>query len=208
MLPTEAARAQLRHVYRQPTAVWLDALASLPFARRALADAATQTPPPLVTLVVYNLPNRDCAARSSGGELCCARMPPNHPTCEMTWGGDCAYGLGRYEAEFLTPLADMLREFSRVPTALVIEPDSLPNLITAHSGACRGRATTDGYKRGVSLAVKTLAPLASATYLDAGHGGYVACSLSRDLVGGGSGGLALVAFRMRSGSASMPHIHI
>ena len=173
LLPSAHERARLIDIYNQPTAVWIDQIAAIPNARRALADAAQQTPPPLVLLVVYDLPNRDCAARSSGGELCCVAMPPNQPTCQLKWGGDCTYGLRRYADEFIGPIAALLGEYASVPIALIIEPDSLPNLITSHTGECRGGATTDGYKRGVAHAVRTLAPLASAVYLDAGHGGWV-----------------------------------
>ena len=177
---TTPHRQQLIAAYNQPTAIWLDQIASLPAAQRALDAASRQSPPQLVVLVVYNLPNRDCAARSSGGELCCARMPPSQPVCQMKWGSDCSYGLQRYETEFIAPIANMLRQHPSVPVALIIEPDSLPNLITSHTGECQGRRS-EGYKRGISHAVRTLAPLASAVYLDAGHGGWV--SYETNLVG-------------------------
>ena len=99
----------------------------------------------------------------------------------MKWGTDCNHGLTRYRQEFIDPIAAMLRDFPTVPTALILEPDSLPNLVTSHSGECRGAATTDGYKRGVSYAARTLAPATAALYLDAGHGGWV--SYENNLVG-------------------------
>lgn len=173
LLPLTGDRERLRVIYNQPTAVWIDSIAAIPRARRALAAAARASPPSLVTLVVYNLPNRDCAAQSSGGEICCFDMPPSMPSCQLKWGGNCDHGLSRYRNEFIMPIAAILAEYQSVPTALIIEPDSLPNLVTSHTGECRGGATTDGYKRGVAHAVRTLAPLASAVYLDAGHGGWV-----------------------------------
>jgi cellulase/cellobiase CelA1 len=36
-----------------------------------LKDAASKSPVPLVTLIVYDLPNRDCRAHASNGEICC-----------------------------------------------------------------------------------------------------------------------------------------
>jgi cellulose 1,4-beta-cellobiosidase len=166
----EPARARVRAAFNKSSAVWLDSIASVARARRALATAAAKPTPPLVVFVVYNLPNRDCAASASSGELCCMRMPPTVDTCQLKWGTDCEHGLARYRDEFLAPIATLLRAFATVPVALVLEPDSLPNLVTSHTGECRGRATSDGYKRGVALAARTLAPLAAATYLDAGHG--------------------------------------
>ena len=65
--------------YRQPTAVWIDTSAAPAGAERALAHAAAAAPPQLLVLVVYNLPNRDCMAKASQGELCCTRMAPGKP---------------------------------------------------------------------------------------------------------------------------------
>lgn len=48
----------------------------------------------------------------------------------------------------------------------------MPNLITG-KGACRAAATKASYKEGVTHAVRSLAPLAAAVYLDAGHGGWM-----------------------------------
>ena len=60
------AAASMRDV---PVAFWVDKKAKLPELESLLADAATQPGPPLVQVVVYNLPNRDCDAASSNGEL-------------------------------------------------------------------------------------------------------------------------------------------
>jgi hypothetical protein len=36
-----------------------------------LRDASTRSPPELVVLIFYDLPNRDCHAKASNGEICC-----------------------------------------------------------------------------------------------------------------------------------------
>ena len=164
------ARAALTAAFARPTAIWIDKIASIPFAEEALRGAAAASPPQLVVLVVYNLPNRDCMAMSSQGELCCVEMHPAGRACERSWGKDCAYGLGRYREEYIAPIERMLRRWSQVPVALVIEPDSLPNLVTGTGGACMGGATKDSYTAGITHAVRTLAHVAEAVYLDAGDG--------------------------------------
>lgn len=59
--------------------------------------------------------------------------------------------------------------------ALVIEPDSLGNVVTnAGNKACTDETVT-AYKEGVRYAVKTLATVAphAAIYIDAAHGGWM-----------------------------------
>jgi cellulose 1,4-beta-cellobiosidase len=63
-----------------------------------------------------------------------------------------------------------------VPVALVIEPDSLPNLVTNTAmPACGNAATQAAYKAGVVYAVEQFAAHVPdvALYLDAAHGGWL-----------------------------------
>ena len=64
----------------------------------------------------------------------------------------------------------------QVPTAIIIEPDSLPNLATnLKNPHCANTATNAAYTKGIQYAVKTLATEApnAALYLDAAHGGWL-----------------------------------
>jgi len=38
-----------------------------------LKDASSKSPPELVVLIFYDLPNRDCDAKASIGEICCTK---------------------------------------------------------------------------------------------------------------------------------------
>jgi len=59
-----------------------------------------------------------------------------------------------------------------VAVALVIEPDSLPNLVTnSNLTTCQNSAS--GYKEGVAYALKSLNLPNVAMYIDAGHGGWL-----------------------------------
>lgn len=56
--------------------------------------------------------------------------------------------------------------------ALIIEPDSLPNLVTnVNLQACQSSAA--GYREGVAYVIKTLNLPNVVMYLDAGHGGWL-----------------------------------
>ena len=47
------------------TAFWVDTKAKIPAMADMLTQAATKSPPELVTIVVYDVPNRDCASNNS-----------------------------------------------------------------------------------------------------------------------------------------------
>ena len=141
-----------------------------------LIDAASQSTPPLVVFVVYDAPNRDCAAVASYGEICCNYNADG--SCAYTNKGDCADGLAEYDTDYLEPFAQLLSQYgSKVPVALVIEPDTLPNLATNLDPdtypSCADVATQASYKSAVSAAVnkfKDACP-SCTIYLDAAHGG-------------------------------------
>ncbi|HMA94361.1 MAG TPA: glycoside hydrolase family 6 protein, partial [Polyangiaceae bacterium] len=76
---TAAAKADkanadlIRKVATFPTAVWLDSIASVANVSKTLDAAEKQVgsdgQPVVATFVVYDLPNRDCSAKASAGEL-------------------------------------------------------------------------------------------------------------------------------------------
>jgi len=130
---------------------------------------------PLVTVILYDLPNRDCNARASNGEICCSYNADR--TCDYSAAGDCAAGLNEYETTYVNPFAQVLAQFDgRVPIVVIVEPDSLPNLATNQGNpSCGNSATVAAYTKGISYAVTTIkakAPHASV-YLDAAHGGWL-----------------------------------
>lgn len=158
--------AALREVARQPTAIWLDRIEALSRVPRALDEVAGQTAtdsqPRVPVFVVYNLPNRDCAAKASAGEL--------HAEAE---------GEARYRREFIDKLAS---EFARHPKqriVAVIEPDSLPNLAT-NMDVPKCAASADLYKRSVAYAIATLSLPHVYLYVDAAHTGWLGWDSNRN----------------------------
>ena len=155
-LDTEVGKLVARAA-RIPTAVWLDKISELPRAEEAL-DLATEQQsrtgrPVLVVFVVYNLPGRDCSARSSNGEL------------------SATDGLPAYEKRYLQPLLSILRKYPSPRIVFLIEPDSLPNLVTnMWSPKCAASRST--YIEGVARAAEVLSDFGTV-YLDVGWSGWI-----------------------------------
>lgn len=108
----------------------------------------------IVPIVVYDLPDRDCAALASNGEYSIAN------------GGAANY------QNYIDSIRTVLLKYPSVPVVLVIEPDSLANLVTNTNVAkCSNAAST--YKTLTVYAVKQLALPNVTMYLDGGHGGWL-----------------------------------
>ena len=138
-----------------------------------LQDAASKPTKQLVTFMIYDLPNRDCHAKASNGEICCTYNADG--TCNYLGGGDCSAGLREYERQYIDPIFGVLDRFDElVEIVLVIEPDSLPNLATnLDDPKCGNTATDNSYKHGISYAINKFQDLRVTMYLDAGHGGWL-----------------------------------
>jgi cellulose 1,4-beta-cellobiosidase len=165
-----------------PSAYWLDNKKKITGSgtdtmEGILADAASKATPELVVFIVYDLPNRDCHAKASNGEICCSYKADGR--CDYLDSGDgtCSAGLKEYQEEYIDQIAAVLKKNAgKVPVVLVIEPDSLPNLSTNKADPRCGNSNTEtAYTKGVSYAVETLAAAdpSVAMYLDAGHGGWL-----------------------------------
>jgi len=140
-----------------------------------LRDAASKGRPQLGVFMWYDLPNRDCKAHASNGQICCKKHADG--TCDRRSDGDCAEGLREYKDEYVDPFIEVLQDFQhRVPIVVVVEPDSLPNLATnmAHPH-CGSSATKRAYKEGISYSLQQLSQKTPAVtvYLDAAHGGWM-----------------------------------
>ncbi|KAK3985713.1 family 6 putative glycoside hydrolase [Cladorrhinum sp. PSN332] len=118
------------------------------------ANQAGANPPKAGHFVVYDLPDRDCAAAASNGEWAIANG-----------------GVANYKA-YIDRIRQYLVAYSDVRTILVIEPDSLANMVTnMNVPKCQGAAST--YKELTIYAIKQLNLPHVAMYLDAGHAGWL-----------------------------------
>ncbi|KAM0269187.1 hypothetical protein ACHAPA_004455 [Fusarium lateritium] len=124
-----------------------DTLADISKANKAGANYAGQ-------FVVYDLPERDCAAAASNGEY--------------SLDND---GKNKYKA-YIAKIKGILQKYSDIRTILVIEPDSLANLVT-NLGTAKCAKAEAAYKELTIYAVKELNLAHVTMYLDAGHGGWL-----------------------------------
>jgi cellulose 1,4-beta-cellobiosidase len=165
----------------QPTGVWLDRISAIGgngspttgnmglanhLDEAVLQDAANGAAPMVIQIVIYNLPGRDCAALASNGEL-----GPND--------------LPRYRTEYIDVIAEILRRpaYANLRIVLIIEIDSLPNLVTNRTTRPTGTAQCDtmfanrGYVDGVGYALATFGAIPNVyNYVDAGHHGWLGWS--------------------------------
>ncbi|EUC31993.1 glycoside hydrolase family 6 protein [Bipolaris victoriae FI3] len=104
-------------------------------------------------LIIYDLPGRDCAAKASNGELAVGEI-------------------NIYKTQYIDPIVTIIKKYPNIAFALIIEPDSLPNLVT-NSNLATCQASAAGYREGVAYALKQLNLPNVAMYIDAGHGGWL-----------------------------------
>lgn len=163
-----------------PSAIWMWGKAAIPQLTDHLERAAGASEMQTAVLIMYNIPNRDCAALASSGEICCKR------TSSVDGGGcsrsfddsdDCSDGVYEYKTEFVDPIVAILRQYeTRVRLVVVVEPDSLANLATnLDHPVCGHKATQTAYKEGIAYVLKTLATkvTTAGVYLDSAHGGWL-----------------------------------
>jgi cellulose 1,4-beta-cellobiosidase len=154
-------------IANQSTAVWLDRIAAIAGVNGGMGlkdhldEAVSQAggQPLTIEFVIYDLPGRDCSALASNGEL--------GPT-----------EIGRYETDYIDPIKALEGDskYANLRIVNIIEPDSLPNLVTNAGGtagstdACATMKANGNYEKGVSYALGQLGSLSNTyNYIDAGH---------------------------------------
>ena len=138
-------------------AIWLDTIEHmnnwlLINLKTALAEQNATGKTVLTVFVVYDLPGRDCHAMASNGELLANDSDFN-----------------RYKTEYIDVIESHLKKYKSQPVVLIIEPDSLANMVTNLStSACA--SSKKYYYDGHAYLIKKLGVLPHvAMYLDIGH---------------------------------------
>jgi cellulose 1,4-beta-cellobiosidase len=166
--------AQEAKVAQYSTAVWLDSMAAVTggtgyttsltgHLNNAVQQAASSSQPIVITFVIYDLPNRDCAALASNGELTVSNN-----------------GLATYETKYIDPIASAMSQtkYSKLRIVAIIEPDSLPNLVTNLNIAKCAEANSSGaYVQGIQYALNKLHAISNVyNYVDIAHSGWLGWS--------------------------------
>jgi cellulose 1,4-beta-cellobiosidase len=154
--------AQASAVAKVPSFMWLDTASKVPLMGSTLADIraankAGANPPYAGIFVVYDLPNRDCAAAASNGEYSIANN-----------------GVANYKA-YIDSILAQVQTYSDIRIIFVVEPDSLANMVTNLSVQNCAQAES-AYFECVNYAITTLNVPNVAMYLDAGHAGWLGWS--------------------------------
>lgn len=175
---TGVVKENLKVMRNAPSAYWIDKYEKIEgnttsSAEGVLAHAASKSPPELVVLIWYDLPNRDCDAHASNGEICCTYLPSGY--CDYTTESTCEDGINTYKTKYVDRFVKVLKKYdSTVPIVIVVEPDGLPNLATnLGDPKCANEGTQRAYKEGLTYALGELAKTDVTVYLDAGHGGWL-----------------------------------
>lgn len=191
--------AKMETVKKYPTAVWLDRIAAIyggenNGGRKSLEETldavlAQKQPntPITATFVIYNLPGRDCHALASNGEL------------PLT-----AAGFETYKSDYIDVIASIFAKpkYSDIRIVTIVEPDSLPNLVTNLSTPqCAQANSTNIYRDATRYTLNALHAIPNVyTYMDIGHSGWLgwdtnrgpAIDLFTSVVSGTTAGLASV----------------
>ncbi|MCC8250647.1 glycoside hydrolase family 6 protein [Saccharothrix luteola] len=180
----------------QPTGVWLDSIASVHGADgtmglRAHLDEALRQNATLVQLVLWNLPGRDCGRLATNGELAWGELP-------------------RYKQEFVDPIAAILADpaYARLRVVTVVEPNSLPYLVTHVQPrsdatlACEYVKAAGSYTEGIGYALAKLGAIRNVySYLDISHHGNIGWDDNRKPT------LALLVKAATSGGSRLGNVH-
>jgi cellulose 1,4-beta-cellobiosidase len=172
---TGTTAEEMQVVGQQSTGIWMDHIGAIyggtanngrmslqAQLATALADESGSTPI-IVPIVIYDLPDRDCAALASNGELSISNN-----------------GLQYYEQDYINPIAQILTDYehTNIRVVAVIEPDSLPNLVTNESVANCASANSSGvYTSGIEYALNKLHAIPNVyNYMDIAHSAWLGWS--------------------------------
>ncbi|WP_445739126.1 glycoside hydrolase family 6 protein [Paenibacillus sp. FSL H7-0323] len=191
--------SKMETIKKYPTAVWLDRIAAIyggteNGGRKSLEETldsvlAQKQPntPITATFVIYDMPGRDCHALASNGEL------------PLT-----AAGLTTYKSDYVDVIASIFAKpkYSDIRIVTIVEPDSLPNLVTNLSTPqCAQANSTNIYRDATRYTLNALHAIPNVyTYMDIGHSGWLgwdtnrgpAIDLFTSVVSGTTAGLASV----------------
>lgn len=161
--PSQAAL--LKKYQNVPVFYWIDSMARIANLTTVMDGALAQAnkgQDMIVQIIIYDVPDRDCSAAASNGEIKCEDSA-------------CAQGIQTYETKYIDPIYNILSQskYSKLTIVALIEPDSLPNLATNMNVAKCAQAQ-HAYMTAIPYAIKKLATLPNVVqYIDAAHGGWL-----------------------------------
>ncbi|ORX57759.1 cellulosomal glycoside hydrolase family 6 exoglucanase Cel6A [Piromyces finnis] len=153
-------------------AIWLDNIENMQNwlernLKSALAEQNATGQTVLTVFVVYDLPGRDCHALASNGEL-------------LANDADAA----RYKSEYIDVIEEKLKTYISQPVVLIIEPDSLANMVTNIESTPACAKSEKYYYDGHAYLIKKFGVLPHVSmYLDIGHAFWLGWDDNREKAG-------------------------
>ncbi|ORX58527.1 exoglucanase Cel6A [Piromyces finnis] len=163
--------AKAKKMKEYSNAIWLDTIKNMnewleKNLKTALAEQSGSTKV-LTVFVVYDLPGRDCHALASNGEL-------------LANDSDAA----RYKSEYIDVIEEKLKTYKSQPVVLIVEPDSLANMVTNIESTPACAASEKYYLDAHAYLIKKLGVLPHvAMYLDIGHAFWLGWDDNREKAG-------------------------
>lgn len=149
----------VRKIEAISTAIWLDTISKvsrLPmFLDDALQQQVAKKQAVVPIFVIYDLPDRDCAALASSGELSIA-----------------SGGVQRYKSDYIDGIAAAFAAHPHQRIVAIIEPDSLGNVAT-NLGVPRCAGAQAAYREAIAYAINKLSMANTFLYVDAAHAGWL-----------------------------------
>lgn len=163
-LENPALADKIRKVKDISAAYWIDTISRIGNITKVLEGAKAQQAKTgkktLTVFIVYDLPNRDCAAAASNGELTCADTA-------------CTEGLNSYKTKYVDPIVAIFKKYQDQPIVAIVEPDSLGNMAT-NMNIQKCQTAENAYYTGIAYSISELSKLPHVSiYLDAAHGGWL-----------------------------------
>eukprot|EP01118_Nematostelium_gracile_P001011 TRINITY_DN1100_c0_g1_i2.p1 TRINITY_DN1100_c0_g1~~TRINITY_DN1100_c0_g1_i2.p1 ORF type:complete len:301 (-),score=62.41 TRINITY_DN1100_c0_g1_i2:320-1222(-) len=149
----------LRYTEQYSTAFWVASISQIS-ALDTFANTASRSSPhgTVISVVIYDIPNRDCSAGASHGEINCA-------------DATCTEGLNRYKSAYIDPIFAVFQKYSNLTFSAILEPDALPNIATNTGTSAKCAQSVEVYKTGIAYAISKFSLLSNiAIYLDVGNG--------------------------------------
>ena len=199
----------LEHLRRSPTALWIDTTEHIE-RLTAWIQFANDSKKTRLVAIVYNLPDRDCAANASNGmNQCCFKKPPDGNESPDDCNGDYSTSSCRdfvkYK-EYIVRINNIVKEAKDIEFTLIIEPDSFPNIITntkKDGTRCLKETATKSYLPGIDYALNTLSANTNVKlFLDMAHGQWLGWEVSKDKIASNCGDGNCLASIFRGASLS------
>nr|AAL01212.1 cellobiohydrolase II-like cellulase CelI [Orpinomyces sp. PC-2] len=171
-MTNSSLKAKAEKMKTYSNAIWLDTIKNMhqwleTNLKGALQQQEFTGSKVLTVFVVYDLPGRDCHALASNGEL-------------LANDSDAQ----RYKTEYIDVIEEKLKYYKSQPVVLIVEPDSLANLVTNLDSTPACRDSEKYYLDGHAYLIQKLGVLPHvAMYLDIGHAFWLGWDDNREKAG-------------------------